>query len=290
MDDTSAHSRRSWLLAWIIGLLVLVLAIGLALWRISAGATSKPVDLSKLYWVFYKEDLTRMNASDPALIKQLLAGPGVYAYVQSNGYPPLPAGAIPVENFQSNAALQAAVANHKILPGVPWVADDPEYWPATPVPEQQDPLPFMQAFAKTATTQGLKTILVPGRDLMLVPGATCGQKQGQTISQAYVSCGLPGVSAYAPIYVIQGAAIETDLPALTQLAQTASAAARQANPNAIVIVTLASAPGGGSPVGYNVLNRAARAVLPYVQGFELNSTPTTDSRMISFLHALSSGS
>ena len=57
----------------------------------------------------------------------------------------------------------------------------------------------------------------------------------------------------------------------------------------IVIATLTTTP-NGSPVGYTALNQAARAILPYVQGFELNSTAPTDSRMIAFLHALSNGS
>ena len=288
-SSPQAKASRSWLVAGIAGALILVLGIGLAVWRISAHAANKPVDLSKLYWVFYKEDLTRINAADPALAKQLIAGPGVYAYEQSNGYPPLPAGVTPVQLFFSNADFQSAVSGKQIIPGVQWVADDPEMWPQTPQAEQQAPLTYMQQFARTASAHGLNTVLVPGRDLMLVPGATCGQQQGQTISQAYVSCGLPGAAAYSRIYVIQGAAIETDLTALTQLVQTASAAARQANPNVIVIVSLASAP-NGSPVGYTALNQAARAVLPYVQGFELNSTPATDSRMISFLHALANGS
>src|SRR5258708_20761052 len=137
-----ARPAKSWLVAMIAGALILLLGIGLAVWRIGAHASNKSVDLSTLHWVFYKEDLTRINTADPALVRQLITGPGVYAFVQSNGYPPLPAGAIPVENFQSNAPLQAAVANPKILPGVPWVADDPEPLPATPAPEPQHPLPF----------------------------------------------------------------------------------------------------------------------------------------------------
>jgi hypothetical protein len=46
---------------------------------------------------------------------------------------------------------------------------------------------------------GYRPILVPGRDLMMVPGAVCSYRPQETISQAYLRCGLPATAAYAPI-------------------------------------------------------------------------------------------
>lgn len=64
---------------------------------------------------------------------------------------------------------------------------------------------YLQKFSQSAQAQGRKVLLVPGRDLMQVPGAVCGQQKGQAISQAYVACGLPKTAAYASVYVIQAA-------------------------------------------------------------------------------------
>ena len=223
MADIRAIIWRPRLLAAIACVLALVLLVSLAVRRVSAHAGNKPVDITKLYWILFKEDLTRINAADPDLVQQLLSSPAVFAYEHAAGYPPLPAKTIPVQLFFSNADLETAVQNHGILPGVQWAAYDPENWSATPVAEKQDPLPFMQRFAKTASDQGLKSIMVPGRDLMLTPGATCSQKQGQNISQAFVSCGIPHAAAsYAPIFVIQSAPIETDHSSLVELVQTAA--------------------------------------------------------------------
>ncbi len=56
----------------------------------------------------------------------------------------------------------------------------------------------------------------------------CAQQRGHTISQSYLQYGLPSAAAYAPIYVIQSAAVETNLPALRQLVQEGAAQARKA--------------------------------------------------------------
>lgn len=289
--STGPHPQRqrTHILAGVVAMLLLLLAVGLAVWRVTARSANKPVNLSALYWVVYKEDVIRMNAADPAIVRKLAAGPGSYAFEQSAGGTPMPSGFIPVQLFFSNASLQTAIDNNALLSGVQWAADDPEAWSRTPVAEQQDPVPYMQKFSQAAQGKGRKVLLVPGRDLMQVPGAVCGQKQGQTISQAYVACGLPKTAAYASVYVIQAAPVELDQTALVQLVQQAAAQARAANPNVVVIATLSTTP-NGSPVGYTAINQAARKILPYVQGFELNSTAATDSRMIAFLHALESGS
>lgn len=285
MGRTQIRLPKPWVIIPVIALLAVGLGIGLYL-HVSAKAVNKPVNLSGLYWIYFREDLTRLQPLDPSLVGQTLSGPGTYALEHNASGPPLPAGVIPVQLFFSYADQQAAIKNGGILPGVTTLADDPEYWPATPVSEQRNPLTYMQDFAQADKSAGYSTLLVPGVDLMSVPGATCGQGKGQTISQAYVTCGLPGAAANAKIFVIQTAADETNLPVATSLAQHAAAAARAANPSVIVIATISTLD-NGVPVSASAMDKAARDMLPYVQGFEVNTTASTDSRYITFLHYLS---
>ena len=265
------------------GIVALLLTFGF--WsQQPARSAEKPV-LARLYWVFYKEDIERINAFDPAMVRQLVAGPGTYALTRSAFGPKLPPGVIPVENFFSAASLQQALGSGAVYPGVRFVAEDPEDWRATPMPERVTPIPYMKKFAAAANAHGLTPILVPARDLMRVPNAVCSQNPADTISQAYISCGIPAAAANARFFVIQAAAVETNLPALRQLVSQGAAEAHRANPSVIVLATLSAAP-NGTPVPYAAVDAAAKAVLPYVSGFEMNSEPQNDHAVISFLRGL----
>lgn len=270
-------------------MLVLILAIGLIIFRKPARSASTSVNLASLYWIYYKEDLNRLHALDPALIAATLSGPGTYALEQSEGGSRLPAGVIPTQLFFGSAGFTTALRQGTVIPGVSNVAYDPEDWPATPVPEQQDPLAAMKTFAGSAQSHGLRPMLLPGRDLMQVPGGLCTKKHGQTLSLAYLSCRIPSAAGEAPVFVIQSAPVETDLTQLANLVQQASAQARAVNPKVIVIATLSTTP-GGKPISSTQVSLAARKILPYVQGFLINSTRATDSGIISFLQALQNGS
>ena len=200
----------------------------------------------------------------------------------------LPAGINPVQLFSSTATFRAAVREGKVIHGVRAVAYDLEFFHLTPVTERQEPLAYLRDFAQAARASGYQSILIPGRDLVRQPGAACVLRPGLTISQAYVNCGLPATAARASIYVIQSAPIETNLPALRQLVRQSAAQARRANPKIIVIATLATAP-NNMPVTSSALTTAARNILPYVDGFELNSKPWADRRVVSFLENMARG-
>jgi hypothetical protein len=290
MERTHARPRppRPSIVAGIAAILAVMLAAGLIVWRVSAKSAQKPVNLSSLYWVYYKEDLNRLLPLNPSLVQQTLSGPGTYV-LQQSGNGSVPQGAIPSQTFYDYADLQTAISSGSILPGVQAVMDDPENWSQTPLPEQQSPLHYMQQFGQTAQNAGYTAILAPGRTLTQTPGAVCGKTQGQTLTQAYLSCNLASAAANAPIFVIQAAPVETDTTQLTQLVSQAAAQARAANPNVIVLATLSSAPSGNT-VDPSVITAAARTMLPYVQGFLLNTSASTDSSMITALNALSSGS
>jgi hypothetical protein len=268
-----------------VGLVALVLAGGS--WsRVSASTIGDRISLSSLYWIFYKEDFNHINAKYPALMKQVIAGPGTYVLEQHPGGDRLPRKVIPAETFFSSAGLEAAIDHHQVIPGVKFVADDLENIRIAPAPERRNPIPALKHFAKNANANGYRPILVPGRDLMRVPQAVCSQQPGDTISQAYLRCDVPAAAAYAPIYVIQSSAVETNLPALRQLVQQGAARARKANPNVIVLATLSVSP-NGAYVPYTAAVKAALEIRPYVQGFAVNDVRSSDWRMVDFLRTLS---
>jgi hypothetical protein len=244
------------------------------------------MSLSSMYWIFYKEDFNHLSAEAPALIKQMAVGPGTYVLEQRVGGTRLPASVIPVQYFFSRAGLRAAIDHHQVIPGVTVVADDLENFAITPEAERKNPIPALKGFADAADAHGYRSILMPGRDLMRVPGAVCSQRPGTTISQAYLRCGLPRAAAYASIYVIQAAAVETKLGALRQLVRDGAAQARKANPHALVLATLSVSP-NGRYVPASAVAVAAEAIRPYVQGFFVNDLRASDSRTIGFLRALS---
>ncbi len=290
--DRYAHAHARLLRPRVLSVIAVIAVIVTALLaagpaaQVSASPASQRTGLPKLYWIFYKEDIERVNAFDSAIVRQLVSGPGTYALTRSAHGPQLPAGVIPVENFFSDASLQNAIDAHAIYPRVKFVAEDPEYWKSTPKAEQVTPIRYMNKFATTASANGYTPILVPARDLMRVPNGACTQQGASTISQAYISCGIPAAAANARFYVIQAAAVETDLPALRQLVRQGAAQAHRANPHVIVLATLSAAP-NGTPLPYTAVVSAARAVLPYVRGFEMNSEPRNDRELVSFFRALS---
>ena len=280
-------------LAVMAGLVAFVLSVGP--WSpVSARSVSGPVSLSgpislsSVQWIFYKEDFNHLNDEDPALIKQIVASPATYVLEHSVGGHHLPKQVIPAQMFFSSAELQAAIDQGQVIPGVKVVVDDLEDLPTTPTAELDAPRTAMEEFAQAATASGYQPVLIPGRDLILVSGARCSRQPGSTISEAYLRCGLPGAAAYAPIFVIQAASVETNLPALEQLVHLAAARARKANPNVTIFATLSVSP-NGADVPASAVVQAAEAIRPYVQGYAMNNVRPSDPRMLDFLTGLSQG-
>ena len=249
---------------------------------------SGPISLSSVQWIFYKEDFNHLNDEDPAIIKQIVASPATYILEHNTGGHHLPKQVIPAEMFFSTAELQAAIDQGQVIPGVKVVVDDLEDLPTTPTAELDAPKTAMEEFGQTAASHGYKPVLIPGRDLMLVSGAKCSKQPGFTISEAYLRCGLPAAARYTPIFVIQAASVETNLPALEQLVHLAAARARKANPNVTIFATLSVSP-NGADVPASAVVQAAEAIRPYVQGYAMNNVRPSDPRMLDFLTALSKG-
>jgi hypothetical protein len=240
---------------------------------------------SRLYWILTQQNLHRLSGADPAVADEILAGPGTFV-LASGDAAALPRGAVPTLLYKSYAAFEADVRRGSLAAGFDSVLYDPESWAATPQGEREDPIRYLGRFAEFARSHGYKPILAPGRDLTLTPGGRCAKRQGETVGEAYVRCGIPAAAKGARVFVIQAAPQELDLPALRQLITASSRQARQANPSVILVATLSTAP-GGAPADTRALLRAARAMLPYVQGFMLNFTGATTATAVAFLRALS---
>lgn len=275
---TSRPARAILLAAALAGLLAL-----------AAGCTSqaRPVKLGSLRWIITKQNLERLHAVAPELAGQLLASDGpVVVGAAPAGQPA--AGGEPAALFKSYAQFAADLRDRLIPPGVRQVIYDPESWPATPAAEQHDPVRFLGQFAAVAREHGLTAILAPGRDLTLVAGGTCQKRPGERVSDAYVRCEIPAAARFAPVFVIQAAPEELNLPALTRLVQASARQARRANPRVVLLATISTAP-GGVPAEPAAIAAAARTMLPYVQGFMLNMTKPTAGAGAAFLRALATG-
>lgn len=253
-----------------------------------SGSSSATVNLSKLYWVLSQKDLAFIQTADPKIAGHILAGPSPFVLAQPFTGPakPVPHGAVPTLLFTSYSAFSSSVRNGAIHTGIRAVEYDPEFWSATPQEDQQDPLSYMALFAREARRSRYQAILAPGRDLVLTPGGKCAERQGETINPAYLRCDIPRAAQFTPVFVIQCAPIELDLPELRSFVAASAHQARAANPSAVLIATLSTRPGGASATATDMV-RAANAILPFVGGFQLNTTSATRGIAVDFLRAIS---
>lgn len=246
------------------------------------GGQASSERLSSLRWILPAGALSQIERTAPGVAHGLLASRETFVMVGRGGADP--AGGLPTERFTSYAALRRALARHAIPETVHWLAYDPEYWSLTPLEEQRSPGRYMRLFARTAAAHGYRTILVPGRDLFLLQGTRCSKHQGETLDQTFVRCDLPAAARFVPVFTIQGAPEEGRPRELRRFVRASAREARRANPSVVVLVTL----GIGAPGGADVsrLARTARAVLPFVDGFELNAAHGSGRLLAPFLRSL----
>jgi hypothetical protein len=187
--------------------------------------------------------------------------------------------------FTSYAAFAAEIASGRLPRSDHAVLYDIEKWRATPLIEQQNPRAYMLMFSKLARAHGLLPILAPGRDLMLVRGASCQKRANENLSEAYVRCDLAGADAHAAALVVQAQVNQSDVRAFHSFLVQAVRQARAGNPGVAVLAQLATAP-LGRPASLAQLVAAARSVNGLVQGFSLNIRVTdvqmADSLLRSF--------
>jgi hypothetical protein len=215
------------------GGLALALAAVVA-FLVPGGARFRP-DAPSGIWVLTSNTASVVAGLDPATAHALFASPGAYVF---GGWP----GATPAASWSSYAAFAVAVADGTISPAIHAVMYDPEGWAATPLGEQRDPAHFMRAFANLAHRQGYTVILTPQPNLTSVPGGACLHQPGESITAAYLRCGLPAEAArVGDVVDIQAQFLEGDAPAYAAVVTAATQQARAADPDVTVVAHLSSA-------------------------------------------------
>jgi hypothetical protein len=246
------------------------------------------VDLSRLYWVVSQSDLAFIQTADPQIATRMLDGPSTYVLTEpSNTSAAVPSThAVPTMLFTSYSIFISTLRDKAIRSDIRAVAYDPEFWPATPRDEQQNPLRYMDLFAIQARRSGYQPILVPGRDLALAPGGQCAKQQSETLNAAYLRCGIADAARFAPVFEIQCAPDELDIAELRSFVAASVRQAHAANPSAVLIATLSTTPNGVHANSADLV-RAAQAIAPIVRGFQLNMTSATRWVAVDFLRAIS---
>jgi hypothetical protein len=238
-----------------------------------------------LYLVISEQHLRDIQAVAPKLAAELLARRMTIVLTPGSSALTPPGGAVGTAFFTSYAQFIGRLRRHAIPAGVRAVAYDPELWQATPFIERLDPERYMALFAAAAHRHGYAAILMPGRDL-LAAASPCRQQPGENLDAAFLRCGLAGATArLSQIFEIQTAPIELRGAELHSFAAACAKQARAANPSVVLIATLSTQPGTGWVSAWQ-LSRAAAAVRPFVQGFQLNLTRRSTRAAVAFLRTI----
>jgi hypothetical protein len=238
-----------------------------------------------LYLMLTQSDVSLLRTAAPALAAKLLSRPATIVLARSASGPAT-GRALRVALFTSYAQFRRELSRHQIPAGVAAVAYDPERWWMTPAREQDHPVRYLGLFGQAARRSGYPAILMPGRDVLLAPGAQCRKRPGEPLDAAFLRCQLAGQSArLSRIFGMQTAPVELDVADLRSFAAGCARQARAANSRVILIATLSTMP-DHSPATDGQLVRAAAAIRPFVQGFELNMTRASAGTGIAFLRGL----
>jgi len=198
----------------------------------------------------------------------------IYVTVKAGSQPSSPkvAGTVPTAIYTSYATFEKDMAAGSLPTSVGAVMYDTEKWTQTPIVEQRDPRRYMAMFSRLASAHHLVPILAPGRDLALVPGASCVKRSGEILNQAFLRCGLVSADVRAKVLVIQSQVNEFDTAGFQRFVAAAAHQARVANPSIAVVAELATAPLGHAASVPQLVN-AAHSVNGMVEGFALSARP-----------------
>src|SRR6266576_1563782 len=96
-------------------------------------------------WVMTGWNIHQLNQLSPALASHFFNTPASYATGPAAATSPVSDGftTSSVLIYNSYAHFAADLASHAIAPTYTWVMYDPEYWSATPLPEQPNPATYM---------------------------------------------------------------------------------------------------------------------------------------------------
>src|SRR5438093_562773 len=139
-------------------------------------------------WVTTRGTISAIAALDPQAADAVFGTPTAIAL---GGWP----GSTHGMAWASHAKFAADVAAGVVPDAVRAVMYDPEAWEATPLAEKQDPVKYMQEFARLARERGYFVIITPHPRLVEVPGARCRRHVWETVEAAYLRCRIAAEAA-----------------------------------------------------------------------------------------------
>jgi len=229
----------------------------------AVGSTGKPV------WIVADWALADMKKAglSPSLMTYFFDNPQTYLIVHSGEAKmdtALP-GATRVQRFTSFPALQAAISQGTLLPGVSAVMYDNEAWSFTPPNEKANPVQYALQAETLAHQHNLKFVFTPAVNLaMLGPAANPSLDKYAN----YLAQDMAAGSRASDVFDIQSQQAE-GTPQFASFVHQAVAQARAANPGAILTAGIGPNPGGRAVTATQVLD-ALQSARADVSGFWLN--------------------
>jgi hypothetical protein len=217
-----------------------------------------------VYWLLTRPALD-MILPDPRT-RAVLDGPTSFVTV-TKLEPTLPSGwrAVPTAIFASYRAIVAAFARGTLPAGTRAILYDNEMWSDTPSQEQRNPAHYEMLTANLVHSHGLVLISAPAVDLVQVLQPATGP-----VFPRYLALGIAADAArYADIVDIQAQGSEDDTAKFADFIGQATAQARAANPNVIVLAGISTTPSGKSITEAQLI-AAVNNTRTMVDGYWLN--------------------
>jgi hypothetical protein len=230
------------------------------------------------YWLIqdFTLSLLERNGLPVSTITSLFNSPRTLLIVRPHGQTPdaLVPLATKVQSFDSFGAMQAAISNSTIEPGVRYVLYDNEDWAATPADEQAAPFTFAARALALAHAHGLQVIFTPAANLapQLNHSYTASNQLGPSQGKfsGYLALNMAGqAAATSDVVEIQGQQAE-DEPGFSTFVSEAAAQARAAAPTHLVLLGITTSIPGKGPVSAATLESVVSATSSVVDGYWLN--------------------
>jgi hypothetical protein len=192
---------------------------------------------SRQRWVTVKASIAAIHEVDPRVAGQFFGAPTSIAL---GGWP----GSTTGQSWASFAKFAADVKAGAVPTGVRAAMYDPEGWEATPLDERRDPVTYIRRFAVLARRCGYFVIVTPHPGLVEVEGAKHGKAPGENREQAFLRSPITHEAArYADACEVQAQRHQRDPALYRELVSEATAQARSANPDVLVLSGLSTHPG-----------------------------------------------
>jgi hypothetical protein len=230
------------------------------------------------YWLIqdFTLSLLERNGLPVSTITSLFNSPRTLLIVRPHGQVPdaLVPLATKVQSFDSFGAMQAAISNSTLEPGVRYVLYDNEDWAATPADEKAAPFAFAARALALANAHGLQVIFTPAANLtpLLNHAYTASNQLGPSQGKfsGYLALNMAGqAAATSDVVEIQGQQAE-DEPGFSSFVSQAAAQARAAAPTHLVLLGITTSIPGKGPVSAATLASVVSATTPMVDGYWLN--------------------